>query len=76
MAGNFMDSNKKLDVKLAIMHLNWNIPIGMAKYGAMLNRIGEMALPCGVNVHYHNHTHSVGETMTDVENLMREFLGI
>lgn len=159
MAGKFVDSNKKLDVKLAIMHLNWNIPIGdlfvpwlkevksagfdgitsfdhwgleayidrpqvlhtllnnhglelaavdtkltddydrykrvlefmealncnlmvcidpagteknYAKYGAMLNRIGELALPYGVHVHYHNHTHSVGETMTDVENLMRE----
>lgn len=28
MAGNFVHSNQKLDLKLAIMHLNWNIPVG------------------------------------------------
>ncbi|MFW6368493.1 MAG: sugar phosphate isomerase/epimerase family protein [Spirochaetota bacterium] len=42
------------------------------KYAAMLNAIGEMALDFDVQVHYHNHTNSVGETLTDVEKLMSE----
>lgn len=43
-----------------------------AKYGDMLNHVGEMALEYGIYAHYHNHTNSVGETLTDVENLMAE----
>lgn len=43
-----------------------------AKFAQMLNTIGEMADPFGVRVHYHNHTDSVGETMSDVEALMNE----
>ncbi len=49
-------------------------PAGSAKeygrYASMLNTVGEMAAGYGVDVHYHNHTNSVGETMSDVENLM------
>lgn len=43
-----------------------------ARYGGMLNRIGEMAREYGVHAHYHNHTDAVGENLTDVEKLMEE----
>jgi sugar phosphate isomerase/epimerase len=159
MSGNFEISNKKVDIKLAAMHLNWHIPSGdqfvpwlrevkeagyegitsfahwglepfierpqdlkqllndeglalaavdvrlhsnfeqykpilefmqafdcnlmvcidpagtpkeYAKYGAMLNHIGGMAQEYQIYAHYHNHTDSVGETLSDVESLMKE----
>jgi sugar phosphate isomerase/epimerase len=43
-----------------------------AKYGDMLNRIGELALQYGIHAHYHNHTNAVGETLVDMEKLMDE----
>lgn len=43
-----------------------------AKYGAMMNRIGELAQTYGIHAHYHNHTDAVGETLTDMECLMKE----
>lgn len=43
-----------------------------AKYGDLLNRIGELSLEYGIHTHYHNHTAAVGETYTDMEKLMDE----
>jgi len=38
--------------------------------GALLNRIGEIALSCGVRAVYHNHTGNTGETFEDMDLLL------
>ena len=47
-------------------------PKDYKKYGAILNNIGELAQKYGIQAHYHNHTNSLGETLTDMESLVAE----
>lgn len=41
-----------------------------AKYAELLNQIGGLAAQDGIQVFYHNHTDSVGETYSDMEQLI------
>lgn len=43
-----------------------------SKWARILNDVGRTAASYGIDVHYHNHTASVGETFTDMQKLLAE----
>ncbi len=43
-----------------------------AGYAKLLNDAGSIASEYGIDVHYHNHTAAIGETLTDMERLIAE----